>query len=210
MRHPKIKVFEKSRSEIEADCRIWAEEIGREYKPDLIVFIAKSGFLFAKPIAEFFNCPMADISVSRPGNSGKDTIKKWIPRVPQWLLFLLLKSKAMYGYQEKNNKREVKLSERFKKLNGKQYKKILIVDDSTDTGWSLLTVRNEIKKNVASDDIRTASYCVIDLSKNRVDVEYSRYRNTIVVTATSRYSKEYGEFMNELTVWQNGGVLPMK
>ena len=79
--------------------------------------------------------------------------------------------------------------------------RILIVDDSTDTGWSLVAVKNELRKRAVSAEIRTASYCVIDFSKNRVDVEYSRYRNTIVVTATSRYSKENGEFMKELNSW---------
>ena len=196
-----IDVFAKSKSEVEADCRIWAEEIGKEYSPDLIVFIAKSGFLFAKPMAEYFNCPMVDISVSRPGNDKKDVIRKFIPKIPQRLLFLLLKSKANYSYNEENSDREVKLSERFKSLDWAQYKRILIVDDSTDTGWSLVAVKNELKKRAFDAEIRTASYCVIDFSKNRVDVEYSRYRNTIVVTATSRYSKENGEFMKELNSW---------
>lgn len=198
----KVRVFAKSKSEVEADCRIWAEEIGKEYSPDLIVFIAKSGFLFARPMAEFFNCPMVDISVNRPGNDKKDVIKKIIPKIPQWLLFLLLKSKANYSYNEENSDREVKLSERFKSLDWAQYKRILVVDDSTDTGWSLVAVKNELKKRAFDAEIRTASYCVIDLSKNRVDVEYCRYKNTIVVTATSRYSKENGEFNKSLDSWQ--------
>lgn len=205
MIRPKIDVFSKTKLEVEADCKVWAEEIGKEYRPDIIVFLAKSGFLFAKSMAEYFCCPMVDITVSRPGNDGKDVIKRLVPKLPQWLLFALLRSKASYGYQESNKNREVKLSERFKNLDWKQYKKILIVDDSTDTGWSLLAVKDEIEKRAAEAEIRTASYCVIDLSKSRVNVEYSRYRNTIVVSATSRYSKEYKEFMNELTVWQNGG-----
>lgn len=201
IQHPKIKVFAKSKLEIEGDCKIWAEEIGKYYKPDLIVFIAKSGFLFAKPMAEYFGCPMVDISVSRPGNDGKDTIKKFIPRLPQWLLFMFLKSKASYGYQEKNSRREIKLSERFQNLDWKHYKKIMIVDDSTDTGWSLLAVKGEIKKRTVNAEVKTASYCVIDISTNRVSVEFSRYRNTIVVTATSRYSKEYEKFMMDFICW---------
>lgn len=203
----KIKVFAKNKSEIEDDCKIWAKEIGKEYWPDIIVFIAKSGFLFAKPMAEYFGCPMVDISVSRPGNNGKDIVRKFIHRLPQWLLFALLRSNASYSYQEKNNQREIRISERFQNLNWNSYKKILIVDDSTDTGWSLLTVKNEIKIRVADAEVRSASYCVIDKSKNRINVEYSRYKNTIVATATSRYSKEYEKFMNELNRWQNGGVI---
>ena len=32
-----IDVFAKSKSEVEADCRIWAEEIGKEYSFGLVV-----------------------------------------------------------------------------------------------------------------------------------------------------------------------------
>ena len=198
----KINVFCKSKTEIEADCRVWAQEIKKTYSPDLIVFIAKSGFLFAKPMAECLDCPMVDISISRPGNDRKDKIRKIIPQIPQWLLFALLRSKTNYEYQELNRDREVNLSERFKNLKWEKYKKVLIVDDSTDTGWSLIAAKNEIEKRTSDTNIKTASYCVIDLSRNKVNVEFSRYRNTIVVTATSRYSKEYDRFVNDFRLWK--------
>lgn len=196
----KIDVFAKSMSEVEVDCIEWAKEIEKKYRPDLIVFIAKSGFLFAKPLSEYFGCPMVDISVSRPGSNRKDIMRRFIPRIPQWLLFEFLRSKSNYSYQNSNKDRKVLLSDRFKKIDWKHYNRILIVDDSTDTGWSLLSVKEELKRRF-SGDIRTASYCVIDISKDRVDVEYYRYRNTIVVTATSRYSKEYRQYNYELDCW---------
>ncbi len=198
----KIKVISREKKDIELDCTEWAKEIGHNYKPDLIVFIAKSGFLFAKPLVEYFDIPMVDISISRSGNHGKDTIRKWIPRIPRWLLSLLLSCKANYGYQEKNNKRDVIISERFKSLDWKCYKKILIVDDSTDTGWSLLEAKRVVKQYSKDSEIKTLSYCVIDISKKRVNVDFFRYKNMIVVSATSRYSKENGEFLKSLESWQ--------
>ncbi len=196
-----IKVFAKSKYEVEQDSKKWAKRIGKEYKPDLIVFIAKSGFLFAKPMAEVFGCKMVDIRVSRPGNDGKDKIRKLVPKMPQWLLFALLKSKAAYGYQESNSEREVETGERFDQLDWSKYHRILIVDDSTDTGFSLLAAKEAVSKMAPESEVRTASYCVIDISSKRVGVDYGRYRNTIVVTATSRYSKEYALFLESLGLW---------
>ena len=198
----KIRVFSRTRSEIDRDCQKWAEKIGLEYRPDLIVFIAKSGFLFAEPMADHFGCPMVDISVSRPGNDGKDTIRKLIPRMPQKLLFALLSSKATYGYQETNSEREVKISERYQRLDWSKYKKILLVDDSADTGFSLIAAQNAIKASAPESEVRTACYCVIDISKKRVKVDYHRYRNTIVVSATSRYSDEYDDFIGSIRKWE--------
>ena len=85
--------------------------------------------------------------------------------------------------------------------------KILIVDDSTDTGYSLLAAKEAVQKIAVDSDVRTASYCVIDISKKRVAVDYGRYRNTIVVTATSRYSKEYTAFVEALEEWKRTGCL---
>ena len=199
----RIRVFARDKAEIEADCRRWAKKIEKSFRPDLIVFIAKSGFLFAQPLAEQFGCPMVDITVSRPGNSGKDVIRKLVPKMPQKLLFALLRSKANYGYQEENSDREVYTGERFDQLDWKKYRNILIVDDSTDTGYSLLAAKEAVQKVAPDSDVRTASYCVIDISKKRVSVDYGRYRNTIVVSATSRYSREYDMFVKDLEEWKS-------
>ncbi len=198
----KIRVFARNKAEIEADCLKWAKKIEKDFRPELVVFIAKSGFLFAKPLAEYFDCPMVDITVSRPGNGGKDAIRKLVPKMPQKLLFALLRSKANYGYQEENSEREVHTGERFDLLDWENYRNILIVDDSTDTGYSLLAAKEAVQKVAPDSDVRTASYCVIDISKKRVSVDYGRYRNTIVVSATSRYSKEYDAFVTDLGNWK--------
>ena len=197
-----IRVFARSRAQVEDDCKKWAERIGVGFRPDLIVFIAKSGFLFAKPMAEYFGCPMVDISVSRPGNDGKDIIRKLIPRMPRKLLFALLRSKANYGYQEENSEREVKRSGRYISTDWGKYKNILLVDDSADTGFSLIAAQDAIKESAPGSELRTACYCVIDISKKRVKVDYRRYRNTIVVSATSRYSDEYDDFIGSIRKWE--------
>ena len=42
----KICVYFKDRQTVEKECEVWANKIVKSYKPDLIVFLAKSGFLF--------------------------------------------------------------------------------------------------------------------------------------------------------------------
>lgn len=44
----KINVFRRSAAEVREDCRKCAEEIAKSFTPDIIIFIAKSGFLMAK------------------------------------------------------------------------------------------------------------------------------------------------------------------
>lgn len=202
-----ICVFFKDMKEVNEDCYKWAEEIGRSYHPDIIVFLAKSGFLFARPLAEYFTCDMADISVSRPSNQGKDKIRKYIPRMPKPILHFALKSKFAYGYHDKNSERAVKITKKFADVDFAQYQKILIVDDSVDTGWSMCKVVELLQERAAHCEIRVAGYCMIAMSQTRVKTDFVRYKDTIVVTATSRYSPEYQRFLQEYENWNQENEL---
>ena len=198
-----ITVTFQNKAEVQDDCRKWAEEIGQEYEPDAIVFIAKSGFLFAEAMAEKLQVPMADVSAGRPGNDGKDIIARIVPKMPRFLLALALSSKAQICYNRENSERNVVVSERLRKLCDRRPKRVLVVDDSIDTGWTVLKVKEELARMMSDAEIRIAGYCVLTSSEDMVRADYFRYKNRIVVTATSRYSAEYRFFLDEFEEWKN-------
>ena len=103
----KINVTFKSGSEVQAECRQWAKDIANSYPVDAIVFVAKSGFLFAEAMADELGVPMADISASRPGNDSKDKISKAVPKLPRWFLALALRSKSQLKFNKTNSERSV-------------------------------------------------------------------------------------------------------
>lgn len=199
----KINVFRRSAAEVREDCRKCAEEIAKSFMPDIIIFIAKSGFLMAKPIAEYFNCEMADVTVKRPGDNKKDFIRKIFHYVPDFLLFAVLKSKFMYSFNDKHTERTLIPGRKFERINLAYYKKILIVDDSADTGLSIMKAKQEIEKLAPESEIKIFCYCVISLSQKRINVDYFRYMDTIAITSTSRYSHEHKAFLDELEKWHN-------
>lgn len=200
-----IDVQFSSAFEVQIDCVSWALEIAKSYIPDLVVFVAKSGFLFAQPLAECFDCEMIDVVVSRPSNGKKDAIAKMIPWLPRPILAMALKSKALYGYHDSNSHRDLILTGRFDGLDISSYKRILVVDDSVDTGWSMLEAVAAVRERASqSADVRVASYCLMAQSESRISVDYYRYKDTIVVTATSRYSNEYHAFLDSYSQWIDG------
>ena len=136
----RIDVVFKTWKNVEEDTRIWAKEIEKTYKPDLIIFIAKSGYLFAKTLYEYFQCEIIDVQVSRPTNKKADIIKKIFPVIPKQLLAFYLKFKVSRKNYSKNKTRKIILNTRFENCSFEKYQRILIVDDSVDTGWSLLMV----------------------------------------------------------------------
>lgn len=200
-----IKTCTKSMESVIQDCEEWTREIARTYQPDLIVFIAKSGFLFAKPMAEYFDCNMADILVSRPASRTKDKLKTFINLVPDKVILRILKMPLMYKFNDKKREREIKVSERYEWERHNVHKKILIVDDSVDTGWTLQCVQKVVRESFPDAIIKTASYAVIEYSSMRVSVDYYRYKNVIVLTATSRKSGQHDMFLKQYEVWSGNG-----
>jgi hypoxanthine phosphoribosyltransferase len=201
MGNSKVVTISRSMQEIQNDCKIWATEIEKSYIPDLIVFIAKSGYLFAKSFADYFNCDMVDVLAKRPANGTKDGLKSIMKLVPEKLVLKIVSSPLMYKYNENKKDRCIELSQRYYYETNKNHKNILIIDDSVDTGWTLLQVENMVKKDFPNAVIKTASYSVIEYSQKRISVDYERMKNTVVLTCTSRKSKEYDKFINDYEKW---------
>ena len=203
LKSKKIKTHFKTKTEIEDDCLLWAREIEKEFKPELIIFIAKSGFLFARPLAKYFNCEIVDVVAIRSDNGTKDIVKKLIPRMPKSLLAFLLEKRVSDPNYYKYSDRTVSGTSRFHAIDMNSYRRILLVDDSVDTGWSLIKVKEYLENNGAAGKYKIASYCVLSESNKRVSVDFARYTDSIVLTATSRYSKEYDSFIQDYEEWKH-------
>ena len=129
----KIKVSYATIAEVERDTRNWAESIEKTFRPDLVVFLAKSGFLYAKPLAEYFSVPMVDLSAGRAGNSWKDKIRKYMPFIPKSLVSLVVSSPMKYYVHGKKKERNLRRTKRYQRIKVGEYKRILLVDDTADT-----------------------------------------------------------------------------
>lgn len=70
MRH-----LELTRKTLEEQCNTWANNIKEVYQPDLIIYIARGGYLIGKQMKEVFQVPMIGVSTVRDGNGLKE--KNW-------------------------------------------------------------------------------------------------------------------------------------
>ncbi len=196
----KIAIVSHTMKEVREDCILWAEEISESFRPDIVVFIAKSGFLFAEPIAEYFGCNMMDITVKRPGDKVKDSIKKIFHHIPKFLWFALIR--LGFGYNDKHSDRVLTYGRKFLPDDLAKYKNILLVDDSADTGFTVIKAEHEIQRLAPESQIKVCCYCVLSMCEKRVRIDYSRYKDTVIFTGTSRYSDEYSEFVRRLEEWE--------
>ena len=197
----KLRVIKKRRIEIEDDCREWAREIKQTYIPELIVFVANSGFICGKTMADELGGPLDYVKAVRSGNSAKNRLSQIKKFIPQGLVEIILSSPLKFYIHSIKKDRHVELSRKLDEYCDGGITRVLLVDDAADTGWTLKQVVDKLKERFPEIEIRTASYTVSDYSRKIFSVDYYRYRNMLIFTATSRKSDEYNDYIKDLFEW---------
>ncbi|WP_026670883.1 phosphoribosyltransferase family protein [Butyrivibrio sp. AE3006] len=197
----RIKVIEKRRKEVEEDCQKWADEIEKEFVPDIVVFVADSGFLFGKAIAYAMDKPLYYVKAKRAGDKIKNKSNAIKKMIPMPIVKVIISSPLKFYLHGKNHERNLIIPERLSELQDKNVRKILLVDDAVDTGWSIKCAYDGLNKLFKGAEIKVAGYTVCDYSMKTFKTDYYRFFNKLVITATSRKSDEYNDFLNDLRVW---------
>lgn len=77
----------------------------------------------------------------------------------------------------------------------KNKKNILVVDDSVDTGYSMISVVQKIRRDVGADIIiKTAAINCWSKSLSVIRTDFCIYEDTIIQTPMSKDSQEYSVF----------------
>lgn len=147
-------------------CAELAEKIKQSYQPEVIVGIATGGQFVAKILSEQMNIPLAIVKKQRPMTKIKNKIRldlvlKKLPYVVSNILRVLETKFNEYRYEK--NKSSVSYNDiSVEWIKGSftflaSFNKILIVDDSIDSGKTLYLVKRFIEMNLDDKvEIKTA------------------------------------------------------
>lgn len=186
--------LELSRKALEEQCSTWANNIKEVYQPDLIIYIARGGYLIGKQMREVFQVPMIGVSTVRNGNGMKEKIGPLVAILPNCIRNLLISIELKSNKHAKNTERKVRFLKGVEDVKDKNIRKILVAEDSVDTGNSLQQAIKTIRTVFPDAEIKVASLNVWDKSKSIAHVDYALYENTIIKSPMSKDSKEYKEF----------------
>ncbi len=181
-----------SAEKLEENSRTLAARIKNDFSPDAVVFIAKAGFPIAKVIAEECDAPMIGVCAVRKGNLFKKILSPVLRCLPEKLLFFLRRTELKSGVHAKNSERNVSFLCEGQNIEAAR---VLIVDDSADTGHSFCAVRQLVADRFPQAVIRTAALNVWQSSEERITVDYSIYRDTALKTPMSADSAEHRSFL---------------
>ena len=187
---------ELSIEKLENVSKTLAAKIQKEYNSnfDLVIYIAKGGYLIGKTISEELNLPLLGIYAERSGNQGKEFLSPILTKLPRWMTINLRKIELKSGFHKGAKERHVYFKEDISKYQNCSLS-ILIVDDSVDTGYSVLSVQRTIYETFSNvKDIKIAALNVWNKSLEVIKTDFSLYQNTILITPMSKDSRDYNIF----------------
>ena len=173
------------------------EKIIEEYKYDLVIFIAKGSYLIGQELSNLGDAPLLEIYATRKGGNLKKVLKPLIKIIPKKILINLRKKEMNSNYHEKNNDRQVAFNEEeYSKY--KKCKKILLVDDSIDSGNSVTLVKEALSNYFSKAEIKVAVFNV--MNKSAIKPEFTIYNNVMINgpwSNDSKYNSKHQKMYNE-------------
>lgn len=162
----------------------------------MVVYIARGGYLIGETIAGYFNVDNIGIHAEREGGKLKELISPILKCLPQSIKLSLRKIELASGVHKEYKERKIYWDNSDVCLQIlKNKKNILVVDDSVDTGYSMISVVHEICRDVGEDvTIKTAAINYWSKSLSVIRTDFFNYKDTIIQTPMSKDSKEYSIF----------------
>lgn len=192
-----MNCFELSIHNFEEECRNWAEEIKTSYEPDIVIYIAKAGYLIGKTMSEVYGVPLLGIVAMRKGNKLKSVVGPLFSLLPCCIRNKLIEIELSSGFHKMDSERHVEFISDIDGFPVKEIRNILIVDDSVDTGYTLKAVKEAVQKYFTEAIIRTAGFNVWDKSKEVITTDFALFSNTIIKAPMSKDSKDYKKFIKQ-------------
>ncbi len=191
-----------SKKDVKKNCdKLYKLIIKDNYDYDLVIFIAKGSFYIGKDLAELKKVPLLEIEALRKGNNLKRFLRPMLVLLPDSIKKSLRKKELSF------NKNVNPIEERYISFNDEIYekykkcKKILVVDDSIDTGNSVKQVIDALKKFFKKSTIKVAVFNV--MAKSSIKADYTIYEDTLLSGPWSNDSKENKQMINDYLEWKN-------
>jgi len=108
------------------------------YVPEHILYVERAGLFVAYGIAKYFNCGISGIYATRSGVGLKSKTKSILKYLPRSITHILRNIELVSNIHAAKKGRNVHIKGEYPPKD----KKLLIVDDAIDTGYSLQSVIN--------------------------------------------------------------------
>jgi len=166
-----------------------AKKIKKDFNPDYVLFVERGSLYIGQEVSNFFEVPLLGVSASRKKSKLKKVVSPLLIIIPSFIKKKLREKEINSNTHEKNSDRKVFLNFDCN-LNKKN---VVIVDDSADTGFSILQIQ------------KTACLNVLDKSVKNIKIDYFLMKNTMLSGPWSNDSKFHKQFLIDFQHYKSGG-----
>lgn len=168
------------------------------YRPDCVAYLARGGWAIGKAISEHFGAPLIELSAHRSGNAAKERSASLLARLPRSIRRALREwemKKRLSGDNGETQRKSVRLTERYDAPA--DARRILLVDDSADTGSSLAAACEKLSDMFPGADVRTAVLNIFPRAKSAARIDWYMYESSLLCLPSSKDNAEYPLFVRK-------------
>lgn len=185
-------------NDIQNECQKLYDDISKNYDYDLVIFIAKGAYIIGENMASFNKVPLLEIRATRVGNSLKKYLSFFLKFVPKKLLIKLREKEMKSSIHEKKVDRKISFNKKLYRRY-ENCKKILLVDDSIDTGNSIILCKKELERIFLNAEIKVAVFNI--MNKSTFKDAYYLYQDYMISGPWSSDSKENKLYLKMYDDW---------
>jgi len=171
-------------------CGRLASKVLEEFRPDIVIGVLTGGGAVGREALPTFEscreCRYCEVRLQRGGTRTKEALKinTILRPLPEWLLNFMrileaefLELKAKFVRPDRSGR--LALDDDIRLLLQARGRRVLIMDDTIDTGWTLKTVRDYLETNFPGNEVRIA---VITTAHRHsvVKADFQLYTRTLV------------------------------
>ena len=190
-----MNYIELSSENAEKDTLRLAEMISGSYSPDAVVFVSKGAYKIGAELGKYFDVPVLEIFAERKMNALKQLCSPFLRLIPSKLKHKLRSMEVSGNSHKKNSERKVHWGKIPQNAENADFRRILLADDSCDTGSTFVQCAEEIKKRYPSAEIKTAALNVFSDSENIIHTDFCIYRDCLISGPWSNDSAEHKDFL---------------
>ena len=179
------------------ESRRLAALVPETHRPDAIVFIARGGLVIGQAMAEVFQCPLCAVKAVREGSRWKEAVTPVLRLVPRSMRIWMREREVRSGIHAAHTARDVRFLTPVPDVN-----RILLVDDSVDTGTSMQQVCAALQAHCPAAIVEIAAINVFAKSEALIHTDYAIYRDTLVSTPASADNCEHEAFLRRWEAYE--------
>jgi len=200
-----VDYIELSGKDVERDSLILANMAAESWgRPDAVVFVARGAFKIGHTMAQHFQVPLLEIQASRKSGKIKTLISPFLFLIPAGIKKKLRSAEVGSDYHKRNADRDVRFNraawDELPNIN-----RILLTDDSVDTGNTVLAAKKALQEFFPGAEIKIAALNYFSFSQIRPD--FFLRTDTMLNGPWSRDSEENKQFAKEYLHAKKEGTL---